>query len=425
MLKIYHSKLMLQANQKCLQSIDASDQSQTHLIITPDRSTLITEQLLFETLKQNCFFNINVTTFTRFSNQVLSDLKLNNKKLLSKPSAVAIIKKIMLQNKDKLQAFKKAVDYSGVATSVFETMSMFKSCNIAPNQIDTNTKSTNLNNKLKDIALIYAEYEKFFEQEYTDSFNKLALTAQVLNQVSFKNTHFYFLGFNSFTPLQYDIITTLTKVATHVSVTTALNLQTDNNKNLFTNKTYYDLLSYADLNGLNACAIDANETLTEQKEHLKNNLFGYSYDKLNIVKAQNQLKIVNFYNIEQEIEFVTKTILSCVINGMNYNDFTIITPNINAYKNQIFNEFSKNNIPYFLDTNSTFNDTVFMRFYLKLFEAINTNFISSSVFGFLKTLHLVSSEKINEYENIGHEGKEHTHYHGYFGWALLLSSILT
>ena len=162
-LNLYHAALNSISADKLIESLKDRDRSQKHIIITPDKSSLYYERRLFSILSEESFFDITTTTLSRFANKVVG--KSNN--ILSKQGGILIIKRILLENKNSLVSFNKSSELIGFAGTLFDTICMFKSCNISPSQIDE-VENRTLNNKLKDIKLIYEKYEEYLKEEYTD-----------------------------------------------------------------------------------------------------------------------------------------------------------------------------------------------------------------------------------------------------------------
>ena len=173
-------------NAQIFEILKSRDKTKKHIIIAPDRSLFSLEERLFDELQESCFFDVSVMSMSKFASSLL---KTNTKKILTKQSGVALVKKILMENQDKLSTFSKATKYMGFASSLFETICLFKSCNISCEEIFVgNDNYSSL--KQKDIKLVYSEYEKFLKNDYTDSFNQLKLFADLINSDFCKNTCF-------------------------------------------------------------------------------------------------------------------------------------------------------------------------------------------------------------------------------------------
>ena len=115
-------------NEKIFEIIKNRDKSKNHIIIAPDRTLFSLEQRLFDATKETCFFDVNIMSMSRFSKKFLIN---TNKNILTKQSGVALTKKLLIENKDKLYTFKKATNFIGFASELFETICLLKSCNIS------------------------------------------------------------------------------------------------------------------------------------------------------------------------------------------------------------------------------------------------------------------------------------------------------
>lgn len=382
-----------------LKQIVPNDLQRNYVIITPDRRTLMTEQQLFEVLQTDAFFNVNVTTLTRYTNQMISQMQTTKQRVLKKPSAVAIIKKIMLEQRENLRAFAKATKFAGTANAVFETISMFKSCNVQPQDLQIeNLRNQALKNKMQDLRLIYEQYETYLQTEYTDSFNKLTLLSQLLENADLKQTHFLFVGFDDFTPQTYEILGKLMAKAGSVSVSCSAQLEQVPNKSLFTNNTYYNLLDVARIAGVTAKTIKVTPAFDAEKQQMSNNLFA-SVVQPNL-QTPNRVQVVKFAQKQTEVEFVAKTILWQIKQGKQYKDFVVLTPNIKEYLPIIKQQFRAYNIPIFVDQNKVFSDHVLARFLLHLLEIVNTGALQEPVLALLKTVPQLDVNLIAQYETI-------------------------
>ena len=85
-------------------------------------------------------------------------LEIENKGVLNR-----IFQKLLKQNRDKLKCFNKNIDI-GLATTLFETVSQFKSCKIDFNEVSIKNQNKILQDKLDDIALIYGSYQKYLKE---------------------------------------------------------------------------------------------------------------------------------------------------------------------------------------------------------------------------------------------------------------------
>lgn len=359
-------------NAQIFEILKSRDKTKKHIIIAPDRSLFSLEERLFDELQESCFFDVSVMSMSKFASNLL---KTNTKKILTKQSGVALVKKILMENQDKLSTFSKATRYMGFASSLFETICLFKSCNISCEEmcVDNDNYSSL---KQKDIKLVYGEYEKFLKNDYTDSFNQLKLFADLINSDFCKNTCFYFVEFDDFTSLMYLIISKLAKFSEKFYITCTYSKGT--NANIYTNKVYFDLIDLFKLEGLTY-----NLIKPENKNLLAENLLAYRPNKL---KEENNITINSFENINDEIKYTIADINRKVSNitNINYGDFAIVLPSFLTYKKLIKNELGAYKIPAYFDENQILSEHAFIRLLFDMCNLLNGQFLGSDYLQVIK-----------------------------------------
>lgn len=400
-INIIAGKSSEQNNQHIFSLLKSRDRSKKHIIIAPDRNLFSIEQRLFEETGEACFFDIAVTSISKLSKGILN--KINNKKILTKQSGVALVKKLLIDNKDKLNVFKKSSAYMGFASTLFETICLYKSCNISCDDVYVDDSINHSNLKQKDIKLIYSEYERFLHNDYTDSFNQLILFANNIDSDFCKDTIFYFIEFEDFTSIMYSIILKLAKFSEKIYLTATYG-KDNNNKNIYSNKIYYDLISLFKSEGLN---YKVNK-LTDEKNSLDalllNNLLSYHPQSSNI--DNNKIKINCFDNILDEIKFTIAEIYSKVLkdNTLTFSDFAIVLPNIHDYISIIKRELGNYGITYFIDKNEILIDHIIVRVLIDICRVIIGDFAISDFMNILKSSILNFDQSvINDYDNYLHK----------------------
>ncbi len=363
MLKIIYSQTNKDGAEHILKLLKKRDKNIRHIVFTPDRANLMYQREIFDFVNEECLFDIDVTTISRFAS------RFNKSKILTKQGGIAIIKKILLENKDKLKIFSKSVDYNGFALSLFESICMFKSCRIEPSQIDLNTKSGVLNDKLYDLKFVYEKYEEYLQGEYTDSFSVLNLCANNINS-EYNDTIFYFVGFDDFTKQGFYLIEKMLKNAKDVYVSAAYS-----KKEWCNNYTLYDstlLSNFIDICKINAVKYEmifAEPTGDMVHKILKKNLFGFGLKK---VVDTDTIGICEYENVEQEVDGTIKY-LRYLLQKQNlyYGDFSVVVPGLEKYKPYLEKSFRKYNIPFYLDQTGSYADNVVCRYITALVDIVD------------------------------------------------------
>ena len=139
-----------------------------HIVIVPDRISVLTEINIFNALNIESTCNIEVLTLSRLASRVAVDID-----VISKTSSCMILQKLLKDNKKDLKCFNKKQDID-LANTLFETISQFKSCRIAVEDIFVNNSNKLLEDKLRDIALLYSKYQTYLKDKgLFDSLDRL------------------------------------------------------------------------------------------------------------------------------------------------------------------------------------------------------------------------------------------------------------
>ena len=278
LVKIFHSPLSTVAEDNLILSLKNRDKSQKHIIVTPDKKSLYYEKRMFSLLNEDAFFDVTTTTLSRFANKINN----KNERILTKQGGVLIIKKILNDHINELKSFGKSCNMVGFASALYDTICMFKSCNVPYSDIDK-CKNNYLTNKLNDIKLVYEKYEEYLKNDYTDSFNRLSLCAKNISKENFKDVNVYFVGFDDFTKQSYYIIDKLIKCSASVNFAVAYGkgIEGKHNSNIYLNAVYYAIVDLAKSNMAELKFEASKPNINKEKNHMLNNVFGYGLTKYN------------------------------------------------------------------------------------------------------------------------------------------------
>ena len=365
MLNIIYSYTNKDSADYALKKLKCRDKNLRHIVFTPDRANLIYQTEIFDLLDEECLFDVDITTISRFASRFC-----NESKVLTKQGGIAIVKKILIENRKQLKIFSKSVDYNGFALSLFESICMFKSCKITPDKINLATKSGVLNDKLKDLKFVYEKYEEYLQGEYTDSFSVLNLCASLINRENYKDTVFYFVGFDDFTKQGLYLIEKMCKCAKDVFVSISFS-----NKSMSNNYALYDgglmsaLIDLCKVSGIKYDLIKAEASGDQVHKILKKNLFGFNLTKMCDTK---NVGICEYKDANQEVENTVKYIRFLLQKeSLRYSDFSIVVPDMIKYKPIIEEHMKEYNIAYYLDETGLFSDNIICRFVKALVGVID------------------------------------------------------
>lgn len=359
------------------------------IVVVPDRMTVVCEKKIFEQLNISSTCDIEVVTISRLSSRILPNVS-----VISKNTSVMLIQKILTQNREKLKYFGKGLS-ADLAQTIFGTIAQFKSCKVLPEEVCKAECDDLLANKLGDISLIYAEYQKSLSQRgLCDSLDRLNLLEnEIAKSELIKNSNLYITNFDGWTYQGFAVMSACAKVCKKFCV--ALTYP-DNptNEHIYVKDFAESVLKMLP----NAKIVSAESVRNKQFEFLSDNLFSFSPSSMKVEKSP--VTIFQGKNFLEEVQFCVGEIRSLVREGAGFENIFVAVPNLASKKEILEREFAKNDINYFIDLPQDFSKTILPQFVDSIFEMMQENFSQKTTLRVLKNpLFEANFEDIEDYED--------------------------
>ena len=134
------------------------------ILVVPDKFSLNAEQIFMERTGLSSVFNVWLTTLSRLVNKVINESG-KNFSVLSKNSGTMLVSKIILENIDKISTYKKIANNYSLAETMYNVINLLKSSGVKPEELKNNFSDKNFGLKIKDIYVVYSEYEKYMKNK--------------------------------------------------------------------------------------------------------------------------------------------------------------------------------------------------------------------------------------------------------------------
>lgn len=338
-----------------IKQIDCSDLEYENIVVVPDSFSMQAESLIFDVLNISSTFNIEVVGISRLASKILRKNGIEFERV-SGLEEIFFIFKAVKKCEDKFVYFKKCgLDF---CVKILQIIKQFKACKIKPNQIKEIGDQL-LDNKMKDLKLIYQTYDEFLDEKFDLSKLLEFFVNNAEKQINLIKTKLYFVNFDSFS---MDINAFICKLAGLVDMVCIGYSKPISIGNAFIYED--DILrkttQYA--KEYNVTVEVENNPTSLKDEHLKiaQNLFSFSVekgksDKFFNVLAKNQL---------DEVEFVAKYIKHGIVNGKKFKDYAVAISDAGYYEliKQVFNQYG---ISFYCDEAETLQNTLLGKFVLK------------------------------------------------------------
>ena len=361
--------------------------------ITPEQFSFTAEKNLMNFLKEKAVINAEVITFSRMANRALNEIGGSNKTNLSKCGKAMLIYSILSKYQNEFQFLGKSDENIEIG---IQSITELKKHGITMENLEKeieNIDDTYLQTKLKDIGLIYKNFEEQISQNYIEETDLLDFLAKNIENLKWlQNSIIYIDEFSGFTAQEYEVIKQFIKYAKQVNITMCINdleMNTNPDTDIFySNKqTLKKLIRIIDENHF----ILEEPIKLEEQYRLKNKELKYlSKNIYNIKSTKYSQNVENIHlflakNRYSEIENVAKIINRIVRDkNLRYKDIAIITKNIDMYSSLVRSIFSKYNIPVFIDEKRDLNQNIIVQYLLSILEIFTTNYSSEAMFNYIK-----------------------------------------
>lgn len=349
-----------------------------HIFIVPDRVSVLTEIKIFEALNIESTCNIEISTLSRISSQVVSGVN-----VIPRISSCMLFQKLLKEHRNSLKCFNKRVD-SDLASNLYQTISQFKSCRIPPEQVSVATQNKILEDKLNDLSILYSAYNKHLkENNLLDSTDRLDFVIDKISSNEKIKKSFIYVGFfDSFTLQGYQLLSGIIKscVQFNIGVT-----GTDStiNEHIYDSNLKDNILKIFELQKKEPNIIFCKENTTNEFKFLQNNLYGFNYFPLKVNKSNIQL--FEGKTFEEEILFCCSNIKNLLeTKKYKFSDIVVAVPSLQEKHREIERVFNEYNFNFFMDISKNFSNNILVKLIDDLVNVVLENFSKTSVLSLLK-----------------------------------------
>lgn len=371
------------------------------LFILPEQANLTAEQDMVRLHPNGGTMDISILSFTRLAFQVFDELNVQTEDLLDDYGKSMLVMKVMRQHRQELPYYGSMLQKNGFVQEVKSILSEFYQYQVTDQALEQVIgqldPSGSLYHKLKDLRVIRREFDAALKGSYMVTEQILSRLKEVAGRSGLlRGAEIYFDGFTGFTPVQYDLLGELMKVAggLYFSFTMDADLF---GKNAYGGKGLFRLAGEAadklmQLAGDQGVKVLPHVDLTqnfrlegrEELLHLERQIFRYPVKTYG--KRAQRIRLVSAEDAAQEIDYVAETIRTGVMEqGYRYRDFAVIVPDLADQTPVWKQKLMRHQIPFFLDETEPLGHNPMAELLSAVGELYCTDFSFDSVFALLKT----------------------------------------
>lgn len=363
------------------------------IVIVPETKSIIIEKELLALSKHKAFANVFVYSFVRLINRLGF---VDADKIVTKQTCVMLLRKIIFDNLDKLQCYKKTAKTTSFAEKVYDTIQQFKSSNVLVSDLKENLGkcSQSLKAKLEDLVLLYEEYQNVLEMGLFDDCDKLNLISTFAKTNKFiQNAEVFVVGFDNVTFEMVSVLKDIAKASKEITFSSVYidpkreDSYIQNNELFKKFKMVGDELNYP----YNPVIVPSN----------KKGDFKIIQEKLFLnekVAQTSSVEVFEARNRKVELDYVANTIIREVQGGKRYKDLGVYVCGLEESVDLIKKCFDSYEIPYFINEDYDISRHSLIRFIKSSFELYLSHLSEEKVLRFLSSA-FVRNEHYTEFEN--------------------------
>ena len=406
--KTIDSKYLLERAKQDYDQAKAAGVKIKQLFIVPDRIVVSYQMLILEALEIEGSTNIDVCSFRNLADNILGREAVNS---LNQQTETMLIRKVIEDNKSKLEYFKNSAKYPGFAVEMIRLITTLRSNGINPDSLGNllNSVSEKYKNKIRDIQLILSSYLKELDsrEDYISKLEKLKKYIHAYNDANddtvkeykYADYNIYVAEFFNFSQIELNILKEMFNNDALTKKYIAIPYSDNDNSYIFPNylKSKFESM----FANLNIEEVYKQEHLDfDEYEHIQSELFGFN--KINRTGGSDIVSVQVSNNIENEVKALASQIKLLIHKGARYKDIACICCDVPTYTDTITSIFKKYDIPYFTDVKAQLIDqkiTKILMLALKI--KLNKSFLQADVFALLKAFGDVIAKRddINRFEN--------------------------
>lgn len=365
------------------------------VIIVPEQFSFETERGMLEILGNSKINNVEVLSFSRIAERLLSQYGKMEKKTADDGIRAVLMSLAIEAVEDKLTVYNRYKNIPALISEILDFHREIKKCKITNEQLLTSAsliKKSTFAAKLTELSMIFTCYDAMVSENFSEDHNRFELLYDLLQEVEyFKGKTVFIDAFSGFSAQEYSIVGQILKQADDVYVTFSCDTSRNNDR--------YELFYNAnvEIKKLKSVANKANvkiapeKVLYAKKEYKKQEL---NFLEENIFTSSNAvyensadaIEIIPCRTRSEECSVVAAEIKRLVREEkLRYRDIAVIVRQEDNYKKDLASAFRKYDIECFHDDRQPVDTQPLIVFVKCLLNLLAKGFETDTVLRLLKT----------------------------------------
>lgn len=355
-------------------------------LIVPDQKALLAENALMNTLPKNAALLVDAVGFSRLSNLVSRRYGSLTYNYATEGAKILTMYRTVKKLTPYLSVFGGELQ-NGTLEALCSLMGEFRACSVNAEDISTAADKlgkASLTNKLRDLALIYTDYESTLHEKFAEQADDIDTLAELLSDNDFfGDANIYIDSFVSFTKQELTVISRMLSRGSEVTV--ALPFSRRGAHMAECADTRKKLLSLCSKLGVKLDEEYTESSAPAPLEFAKDNLWDLGCADTFKEDTTNTLEVVSCADKTEEVTLVLREVFLALESGHSYSDIAIIARNADSYAGLLDRALTRCRIPYFFSRKKSAEIMPLTRLILSALSLYVYNFKESDVAAYIKT----------------------------------------
>ncbi len=381
---------------RILESIAKDTANGIHtFLIVPEQEAVQSERATLELLPPSAQLHLEVLNFSRLYNRACREYGGLSYRYATPPVRHLLMWQNLRELSPILEEYGAVASKDSALTDVMlSSLGEWKASGVTPTQMEEAArqlpKDAPLAGRLRDLALIFASYDRLLSENYSDSADDLARLFEILQKEKFfTGSHVYLDSFTSFTAMEHRIIERIFAQAENVTISIPL---PSPNENSIASAGVFESLSRVIRNaelhgGYETEILNKNHRATYPAlSYLAENLWRMGAKREENPPAPTEcIHPVVCDSPYEEAEAAAAYVLELLRAGERCRDILILTRNPDRYHGILEPALEKNDIPYYFSQKTDLCTLPPVKLLLSALRIKQYHFQKSDVISHIKT----------------------------------------
>ncbi len=373
----------------------AQNASNQAVIIVPEQFSFETERAMLTLLGNEKINNVEVLSFSRIAERLLSDYGNLTKKTADDGTRAVLMSLAIETLEDKLTVFNRYKKFPQLIGEILDFHREIKKCSITNEQLgelSEKVSKSSFATKLNELSMIFSCYDALLSQSFSDSCDYLNMLADLLNEIDyFKGKTVFLDAFSGFSSQEYNVIEQILRQADELYVTFCCDTSKNNERfELFYNANC-EIKKLKGIANKISVKIAPEKVLYSKKEFKKDEL---NFIEENIFSSNGEIyednadaiTVIPCRTKTEECQVIAAEIKRLVrTENLRYRDIAVIVRNEESYKKDLASAFRKYDVNCFHDNRQPVSSQPLIVFVKCLLDVLTKGFETETVLRLLKT----------------------------------------